>query len=346
MHVTLEILSGPRAGRKTRLGAGQELRVGRTEWADFAVPEDSHLSGVHFAVFADANACYLEDLGSSNGTFVNGQAVSERIALRGGEEILAGQTRFALRVDAASQTPGAESRTAGAESPAAAPPTKPAVVAATVPRAPVAATYTVEPCDSGLTLCRGGIEQIAPADLAASLAAPHRLFLIVDFRKLGMARPPELVTASHLFDWLPPEAAEQVSPVVFGADECEAWRAIVEEAWGADGVICLFVRGDREALVHHLRRSLRAKTRREDAGGGMLGFCWPSVMSLLLAHGPPHLVDPLLEGIDAVLVELPDLPQTWQVFGRAKVADLLERAGLRRAEAADAAANLSATKNP
>jgi hypothetical protein len=329
MYVTLEILSGPRAGCKARLGTGQELRVGRTEWSDFVVPEDSHLSGVHFAVSADTRTGFVEDLGSGNGTFVNGRAASDRTALSDGDEILAGQTRFAFRVDAdarASAAPVATPIAAAASS-------KP-TASGGAPRAAASgrgeATYTVESCDSGLMLCRGQVDQVAPGDLAAMLTAACPLYLIVDFRKLGIERPPSLLSASYLFDWLAPPAAELVSPIVFAPGECEAWPAIVRDAWGNDGLICLFSRRDRDALVRHLRQSLRVKAHREDGGGGMLGYCWPSVMAMLLAHGPPRLIDPLVEGIEAVLVELPDLPQTWQLFGRGKVAELLDRAGLRR----------------
>ena len=43
----------------------------------------------------------------------------------------------------------------------------------------------------------------------------------------------------------------------------------------------------------------------------------------------------VLAGIDAVLVELPDLPETWQVYGARPAAEALERIGLvRRDEAA------------
>ena len=99
MRVILEVISGSTAGRKVCLTADQELRVGRTEWADFAVPQDSLMSGVHFALQSDISGCYLTDLGSSNGTLVNGQPVDGRTLLGAGDEILAGETRFAVHVE-------------------------------------------------------------------------------------------------------------------------------------------------------------------------------------------------------------------------------------------------------
>ena len=47
---------------------------------------------------------------------------------------------------------------------------------------------------------------------------------------------------------------------------------------------------------------------------GLLGYCWPSVLAPLLAFRTPAFVQSLLSGIDAVLIEIPDLPGTWQIY--------------------------------
>jgi hypothetical protein len=54
------------------------------------------------------------------------------------------------------------------------------------------------------------------------------------------------------------------------------------------------------------------------------------VLPLLLAHSQPDYVARLLTGIEAVLVELPDLEETWQLFGAADLPDVLEQLGLVR----------------
>jgi FHA domain/Domain of unknown function (DUF4123) len=329
MRVILEVLSGPLAGRKTRLAVGQELRVGRTEWADFAVPTDGHMSGIHFALETDERACYLQDLGSSNGTAVNGRPVAERIQLNDGDEILAGETRFRIRLEreegdrvAAALTPGLER--AGRE------PDRAAVAPPPQPRGKT--SYTLERCESGLTLCRGSVAEIHPADLAALLAQKISLYLIVDSRKIE-APPPPPEPPCYLFDWLDPQAAALVSPVIVSQEDFADWPVVLQRGWGADAVICLFSKQAKEALVEHLRRSLRAKGKRDDPSAGMIGFCWPSVMALLLSHQTPRFVSQLLTGIDAVLVELPDLPETWQLFGGATMVEALDRLGLvRKAE--------------
>lgn len=325
MRVILEVISGSTAGRKVFLTADQELRVGRTEWADFAVPQDSLMSGVHFALRSDISGCYLTDLGSSNGTLVNGQPVCGPTLLGAGDEILAGETRFAVHVEQESGvSPGgvAEARS---------PPTS-GRLAAAGGNAPVPlrnVRFSAETCSSGLTLCRGTVEQLSPQDLAGLIARQISLYLIVDFRKLGMPQPSSVSQGMYLFSWLPTEAAAAASPLIVAARDVDEWPALLAEGWGSDAVVCLFSRQNKSELVAHLQDVARVKGKKGDASGGMLGFCWPSVMAMLLAYAQPALVRRVLAGIEAVLVELPDLPDTWQVYGESPVVQLLEKIGLR-----------------
>lgn len=100
MQATLQIVAGPHSGRKLVVRSGYSVQVGRTEWADFVLPEDGQLSGVHFAVECSPRECRIRDLHSSNGTRVNGKRVSEA-SLGDGDQIEAGQTRFLVHVEGA-----------------------------------------------------------------------------------------------------------------------------------------------------------------------------------------------------------------------------------------------------
>jgi hypothetical protein len=323
MRVILEVISGATAGRKVRLTADQELRVGRTEWADFAVPHDSLMSGVHFALRSDSSGCYLTDLGSSNGTLVNGQPVTARTLLRAGDEIRAGETRFAVSIDDESRAPGdvpgqpAQTGSAGGR-----------FAGDSGMPAPQNVRFSMEACSSGLTLCRGNAGQLPPDELAGLIVRQLPLYLMVDFRKLGSSPPGDAAQRMYLFPWLPPAAAAAASPVILASQETSEWKALIAQGWGSDAVVCLFSRQDKPTVVEHLRNAVRVKGKRGDLSGGVLGICWPSVMAMLLAHGAPALVRRLLAGIDAVLVELPDLPDTWQVYGENAVTQLLEKSGL------------------
>jgi hypothetical protein len=79
-----------------------------------------------------------------------------------------------------------------------------------------------------------------------------------------------------------------------------------------------------------LRRACHAKGAPGAPGDGILGYCWPSVLPNLLSHGPTKLVQRLFDGIEAALVEFPDLPETWQVYGGPQIAGLFEQMGFEK----------------
>src|ERR1700685_3202539 len=99
MLVVLEAVAGPIQGRRIEVRAGSIVRLGRTAKSDYAIGEDSYLSGQHFAVEYDGSQCRVRDLGSSNGTFVNGDRVTETI-VRDGDSLVAGGSTFTIHVDA------------------------------------------------------------------------------------------------------------------------------------------------------------------------------------------------------------------------------------------------------
>jgi predicted component of type VI protein secretion system len=97
MAVILQVTGGPGFGRKTFLRSGQVVRVGRTEWADFNIPQDGTLAPVHFALEFSANVCRIRDLGGG-GTLVNGQPVAEGVVGHG-DRITAGATTFSVQIE-------------------------------------------------------------------------------------------------------------------------------------------------------------------------------------------------------------------------------------------------------
>jgi len=327
MRVVLEVLSGSNTGKKLRLGAGHVVQVGRTEWADWHLPGDGHMSGVHFEVHATAVACYIRDLGSSNGTMVNGQQLVEKAELCNGDQIQTGETLFSVRVQ---EDPFSEPLHVVSQKtrPGLAPVPGLGGMAPGKQRPKVA--YSVEKCDSGLTLCRGNVDEIQPHELAAVLGRTFPAYLIVDFKKMGSKPPEELDPPDYLFDWLDPGVVSSVSPVVVSQEDFGDWPTLIENGWDEDAVICLFSKQEKPALLEHLRTACRGKTHAEDQGRGIVGYCWPSVMAPLLAHYTPDFVERLLDGIDAVLVELPDLPITWQVYGRDQLPEVLDGLGFAR----------------
>ncbi len=83
----LVVKDGPLAGREWRLER-EVTTLGRGEDCDIAIPE-RQVSRAHLRVRRDALGYVLEDLGSKNGTFVNGKQVQEGapVRLKDGDEI-------------------------------------------------------------------------------------------------------------------------------------------------------------------------------------------------------------------------------------------------------------------
>jgi pSer/pThr/pTyr-binding forkhead associated (FHA) protein len=68
-----------------------EVTVGRASGCQVALT-DPTVSQLHARVFRRDNRIYIEDLGSSNGTFVNRKKVTAAVAIRRGDRLAFGST--------------------------------------------------------------------------------------------------------------------------------------------------------------------------------------------------------------------------------------------------------------
>jgi hypothetical protein len=112
------------AGKVIGLKTGESVTIGRAAGrAQFALPHDTFMSGVHFAVECGASGCRVQDRKSSNGTLLNGAKIQDAM-LANGDEIKGGQTIFKVKIVAdaklASMLPAQE-----AAPPVAPPPQRP-----------------------------------------------------------------------------------------------------------------------------------------------------------------------------------------------------------------------------
>ncbi|RMG12339.1 MAG: FHA domain-containing protein [Planctomycetota bacterium] len=87
----LVVERGRSKGKSLRLKPNGAVVVGR-EGSNHLVVSDPQASRKHFRVEGTLGEFVLEDLGSSNGTFVNGQRVAGRVTLREGDKIALGET--------------------------------------------------------------------------------------------------------------------------------------------------------------------------------------------------------------------------------------------------------------
>jgi hypothetical protein len=87
--------------KPVRLEPDKTYRIGRGGGNEFFLP-DVHSSREHAEIKWNGEAFVLKDLGSSNGTFVNGEAVAEHV-LEHGDEIEIGTHVLRLRVEDAAK---------------------------------------------------------------------------------------------------------------------------------------------------------------------------------------------------------------------------------------------------
>src|ERR1700722_1304656 len=72
-------------------------RLGRALSNQLSYPGDAGLSREHLAIEGDGSEWVVRDLGSTNGTLVNGERISEPRILRSGDRIMAGQVTLVYR---------------------------------------------------------------------------------------------------------------------------------------------------------------------------------------------------------------------------------------------------------
>lgn len=100
MNVVLRVTAGPFAGRQFGFDRHDTFAVGRSSRAHLPITDDRLMSRHHFLIEFNPPICFLRDLGSTNGTFVNGVRVAPvGVRLRDGDSIKAGESAFVLRVE-------------------------------------------------------------------------------------------------------------------------------------------------------------------------------------------------------------------------------------------------------
>ncbi|HEV8650900.1 MAG TPA: FHA domain-containing protein [Actinomycetes bacterium] len=92
--LSLEIVEGPDSGR--RVGLPAPLEIGRARDVGLAL-NDRLVSRRHARITPSGSAAIVEDLGSRNGTFVNGNEVQGLVRVGPGDQLVLGVTLLELR---------------------------------------------------------------------------------------------------------------------------------------------------------------------------------------------------------------------------------------------------------
>jgi pSer/pThr/pTyr-binding forkhead associated (FHA) protein len=94
--VFLDAQKGPATG--ATYPVTREATIGRGTGADIVVPDES-VSRVHASVRVDGQTAVVEDLDSSNGTFVNGNQINSPCRVTPGDVVLVGATELEVRLE-------------------------------------------------------------------------------------------------------------------------------------------------------------------------------------------------------------------------------------------------------
>lgn len=288
--VILQAISGPVTGRRIEVPAGTILRVGRTTKSDWAIGEDAYLSGQHFCVEYDGAHCRVRDLGSSNGTFLNGDRVTES-EVQEGDSIAAGATTFTVHIESAANAPGSSA----ADAPAAdAPPKLPTLRFAASAGGLRETGSAASPAESWAGFSPGQIALLnavyrekIPVFAFLDPIRDSRIPAFLDASGERYARVEETLAQSPYLVTLPPEA--------------KLLDVVVKDGWGRGWGFCFTSSAEFDELRLHWRSYVMLRSER---GREITFRFWdPRVMRAILPAMPPAEAREFLGPISRVIVE-------------------------------------------
>ena len=96
----IRITGGPAAGQQ--IDIGQELQIGRSAGTEGRLGDDPEISRQHARISRNPQGeLQVEDLGSTNGTYVNGQRISGPTVLNPGDTVQMGRSTLSVEGGAA-----------------------------------------------------------------------------------------------------------------------------------------------------------------------------------------------------------------------------------------------------
>lgn len=91
------VVADPREWKGLEFPVADEMTVGRAPGCGVSLPDDTFISQLHARLFRRDGEVFVEDLGSTNGTFLNDNKVSSAVPVRRGDKVRFGRTTLELR---------------------------------------------------------------------------------------------------------------------------------------------------------------------------------------------------------------------------------------------------------
>ncbi|MBZ5674675.1 MAG: DUF4123 domain-containing protein [Acidobacteriia bacterium] len=277
MVVILEAVSGPVLGRRIEVRGGSIVRVGRTGKSDYPIVEDGYLSGLHFAVECDGTQCRIRDLGSSNGTFVNGSRVTDQV-VQEGDSVVAGGSTFVIHVDLLPSITGVGlTRAATAPTPLA-----------------VATKVMSEPAPQ-----QGGYSPAETALLQALYAPGEEVFAVVDASRDSRI-PAFLAAAGELYTPLESSKGAAAFIVALPADS-RLVHVLIKDGWGRGWGFYGTSLAGLATVREHFTSFVSLHT---PSGAAMTFRFWdPRVLRAMVPVMPPDEADAFFGPCERIIVE-------------------------------------------
>jgi FHA domain len=93
--IVVEVIGGSMDGARSGVGSNT-LRIGRAEENDLTLSGDPSISARHACIVIDQGQYWLEDLGSTNGTYLGEGKVQGRVMIGPGTVFVVGRTTLEL----------------------------------------------------------------------------------------------------------------------------------------------------------------------------------------------------------------------------------------------------------
>jgi hypothetical protein len=87
----LKFTAGPLQDKTFEIGEGESKIIGKGDGSLLRIDDDLMVSRTHARLTLERGLLWIEDLGSRNGTYINGNKIEKKTLLRSGDKILLGQ---------------------------------------------------------------------------------------------------------------------------------------------------------------------------------------------------------------------------------------------------------------
>ena len=96
LQIKITLVDGHKGGFSKALSLDEALIAGRATSADIHLPDDLEISNKHFRLLRRDNDVFVQDLGSTNGTMVNGVGITSSYKLENGDVIGVGRSSYRI----------------------------------------------------------------------------------------------------------------------------------------------------------------------------------------------------------------------------------------------------------